>query len=42
LITGGGGGWGDPRKRTRESVLSDLKEGYISEKAARDTYGQRP
>jgi N-methylhydantoinase B len=42
LITGGGGGWGDPHERTRERVLDDLKEGYISERAARETYGQRP
>ena len=42
LITGTGGGWGEPRKRAREKVLTDLKEGYISERAARETYGQQP
>ena len=40
LITGAGGGWGDPRKRSRERVLEDVKEGYISERAALETYGQ--
>jgi len=40
LITGGGGGWGDPHKRPRERVLADVKDGYISERAALETYGQ--
>lgn len=42
LITGAGGGWGDPRKRPRAKVLDDLREGYISEEAARNTYGVDP
>jgi N-methylhydantoinase B len=41
LVTGTGGGWGDPLKRPRERVMADVKEGYISERAARETYGQR-
>ena len=40
LITGAGGGWGDPHDRPRAKVLADVKEGYISQTAARDTYGQ--
>ena len=40
LVTGTGGGWGDPRTRPRAAVLADLKEGYISERAARATYHQ--
>jgi len=39
VCTGGGGGFGDPLQRAREAVLLDLTRGYISEKAARDTYG---
>ena len=37
--TPGGGGWGDPRKRSREQVLEDLAEGYISAGSARENYG---
>ena len=37
--TPGGGGWGDPRKRTREQVIEDLAEGYISPASAREHYG---
>jgi len=39
LLYAGGGGYGDPRKRSRESVLSDLRHGYISAAAARSIYG---
>ena len=35
---GGGGGYGDPDKRTVEAVMSDLREGYISETYARENY----
>ncbi|MEM8797893.1 MAG: hydantoinase B/oxoprolinase family protein, partial [Pseudomonadota bacterium] len=35
----GGGGYGDPKDRDREKVKSDLKNGYISEDAARTLYG---
>ena len=37
--TPGGGGWGNPRDRERERVLEDLREGYISEKVAKEIYG---
>jgi N-methylhydantoinase B len=36
----GGGGYGDPRQRPREEVLRDVEDGFISERAARDIYGQ--
>jgi N-methylhydantoinase B len=39
LYSGGGGGFGVPKKRDRHAVLRDLRLGYISEAAARDTYG---
>jgi N-methylhydantoinase B len=40
LQTGGGGGYGDPGKRSVEAVRKDLKEGYISEEFARRHYPQ--
>jgi N-methylhydantoinase B len=39
IESGGGGGYGDPRSRPDEVVLSDLKNGYISEAEAREFYG---
>lgn len=39
LITGGGGGWGDPRERPVEKVVEDLLNGYIDETQAREAYG---
>lgn len=36
---GGGGGYGDPLTRDPALVLEDLLEGYVSERAAGDTYG---
>jgi N-methylhydantoinase B len=35
----GGGGYGDPRTRSAERVLEDVREGYVSPEAARDVYG---
>ena len=39
LISGGGGGWGDPLDRDPEWVLRDVCDDVISVEAARDTYG---
>ncbi|CAN5686599.1 hydantoinase B/oxoprolinase family protein [soil metagenome] len=39
LITGAGGGWGDPKLRERDSVLADLRAELISEETARTVYG---
>jgi N-methylhydantoinase B len=39
LITGTGGGWGDPRDRDRSAVLADLRAELITEATARDVYG---
>ena len=36
---GGGGGYGSPRDRKPESVLEDVKLGYVSPDAAREIYG---
>jgi N-methylhydantoinase B len=38
-IAGGGGGYGDPKKRDRESVIRDLQNEVISLEAAREMYG---
>ena len=35
----GGGGYGEPEKRSREAILSDVENGYISAEAARSIYG---
>lgn len=37
--TAGGGGYGDPKERDRSLVAADLREGLISEAAAREIYG---
>ncbi len=36
---GGGGGWGDPRRRPAEKVLRDVRNGVVSPEAAREAYG---
>lgn len=37
--SGGGGGYGDPKRRERASVLRDLREERISRSAAIEIYG---
>ncbi len=37
--SGGGGGFGDPRRRDRERLRTDVMRGYVSLQAARDIYG---
>ncbi len=37
LETPGGGGWGDPQKRAREKVASDIRDGYVSEEGSGST-----
>jgi len=39
LETPGGGGWGDPAARDPDSVLRDLRLGYVSPESARRDYG---
>jgi N-methylhydantoinase B len=39
IVTGHGGGFGDPLTRPREAVERDLRDGYISLEQARSTYG---
>jgi N-methylhydantoinase B len=38
--TGGGGGYGDPRDRDPDRLKNDVADGYVSQAAARDLYGQ--
>lgn len=35
----GGGGWGDPKKRAREHVQADLREGLVTKQQALSVYG---
>ena len=39
IHTANGGGYGDPRRRRRELVLDDLRNGYVTEETARIVYG---
>ncbi len=41
IVTGGGGGWGDPRLRSAEAIASDFAQGYITEGRAEQDYGWR-
>jgi N-methylhydantoinase B len=39
LVSPGGGGYGEPRDRDAELVLSDIQQGYVSAPAAEREYG---
>jgi N-methylhydantoinase B len=39
IHTGNGAGHGDPRRRARELVLDDLRNGYVTDAVARSVYG---
>ena len=39
IRTGTGGGYGDPRKRDKAAILSDIKNGYLTPERAREIYG---
>ncbi len=39
IRTAGGGGHGNPKDRDSEKILSDIREGYISEAKAQEIYG---
>jgi N-methylhydantoinase B len=41
LVTGTGGGVGEPRQREREFVSRDVADGIVTEREARDVYGSR-
>jgi N-methylhydantoinase B len=40
IHTANGGGYGDPRRRSRERVLDDVRDGYVTEEIARTVYGR--
>ena len=39
IVTGNGGGYGNPKQRPRADVLSDLRNGYITSEEAVEVYG---
>jgi N-methylhydantoinase B len=39
LVTGTGGGWGDPHERPVEAVVEDVKDGYVTLEQAERDYG---
>ena len=41
VMTPGGGGWGNPRRRSRKAIERDVQEGFISSARARKVYGLR-
>ena len=42
LVTAGGGGYGDPAKRSQEAVRDDITNGYLSRETAAAQYGPKP
>jgi N-methylhydantoinase B len=38
-MTGGGGGFGDPRERDPERVRADVRNRHVTAEAAREVYG---
>ena len=38
-FAGGGGGYGDPKRRARDILRTEVRDGTISQDAARDVYG---
>jgi N-methylhydantoinase B len=38
-VASGGGGYGDPKLRTREKVMIDVKNGVVSKESAEKEYG---
>lgn len=39
VVTGTGGGYGDPRLRSSEAIAVDLENGYLTPERAREVYG---
>jgi N-methylhydantoinase B len=39
VMTGGGGGWGNPVERDPDMVRNDVLDGYVSKEAAERDYG---
>jgi N-methylhydantoinase B len=39
MVTATGGGWGDPKNRSRDAVERDLLNGFITTEQAKADYG---
>ena len=39
MLSGGGGGFGNPFNRDPQKVADDVREGYVSKEAAKKLYG---
>lgn len=39
IVTGHGGGYGDPKQRERAAIARDLRDGYITAQQAREDFG---
>ena len=39
LQSAGGGGYGDPKNRSRDLIARDLRDGYITPEFAKENYG---
>ncbi len=42
IMTGNGGGYGDPRERPRDRIIDDIKNGYLTLERAQEVYGYDP
>ena len=42
IVTPGGGGWENPKKRDRKKIQRDVLEGFISKNRAKEVYGLKP
>jgi N-methylhydantoinase B len=40
VVTGNGGGYGNPKERDPKAIAEDIKNGYITEKRAREVYAR--
>ena len=38
IVTGSGGGFGDPKQRKKENIISDIENGFISKEVAEEIY----
>lgn len=41
IVTGNGGGWGEPKKRATLAIKADIRNGFISQQDADRIYGSR-
>ena len=39
VVTGVGGGYGDPKKRSPDAIREDIRDGYLTPARAREVYG---